>query len=68
MAVEISFLTMGVDAARMEGYSLREVYEMIGMEEWACTLVEWIMRNTQRWYGNKWVMNEGNLLKELLRS
>ena len=71
-AVEMSYLRAASGRHRMERVGNREVYENFGMEEKAeginCGVVEWVKRNTLRWYGHVRRMPEDRIAKKVFRS
>ncbi len=55
-AVEMSYLRGACVVTRWEGENNESVYEKCGVETCAsgvkCGVVEWVKRNTLRWFGN----------------
>ena len=55
-AVEMSYLRGACGATRWDGESNESVYERCGMETHAkgvnCGVVEWVKRNTLKWFGH----------------
>ena len=59
-AVEMSYLRGASGVTRWDGESNKIMYEMCGMSSQAngvnCGVVEWVKRNTLRWFGHIWRM------------
>ena len=71
-AVEMSFLRGACGVGRMDGESNERVYERLGMsskgEGVKCGVVEWVKRNTLRWFGHIERMDESVMTKKVYKS
>ena len=71
-AVEMSYLRGACGLTRWDGESNETVYERCGMSENErgvnCGVVEWVKRNTLRWFGHLERMEDGELTKRVYES
>ena len=71
-AVEMTYLRAAAGVTRLDRVRNEEVYERFGMEEGAlgvrCGVVEWVKRNSLRWYGHVRRMTEERLTKRVYQS
>ena len=71
-AVEISFLRSACGVSRMDGESNERVYERFDMasrgDGTQCGVVEYVKRNTLRWFGHVERMDEGVMTKRVYKS
>ena len=68
-AMEISYLRSGCGVTRWDGLSNECVYERCGMSPCAkgvqCGVVEWVKRNTLRWFGHIEIMKSEEFVKKV---
>ena len=71
-AVEMSYLRGACGVTRWDGLSNESVYERCGMSHCAsgvqCGAVEWVKRNTLRWYGHMERMKNEEFVKKVYMS
>ena len=71
-AVEMSFLRAASGISIVEGVSNERIYENFGMSErkegMSCGVMEWMKRNTLRWYGHVNRLEEDRLVKRVYDS
>jgi len=71
-AVEMSYLRGACGVSRWDGERNERVYERYGMSENArgvdCGVVEWVKRNTLRWFGHMERMQESEFTKKVYKS
>ncbi len=71
-AVEMNYLRGACGVSRWDGLSNRSVYERCGVRErgsgMGCGVVEWVKRNTLRWFGHIERMGNEEFVKKVYMS